>query len=220
MKKALILVSIFIISYSAQAGLKGVRSIAVPSSVPAPKYFGYVGTTNTVLFGLSAFGGANNSDGDLLASKLKNRGFSISSTFRSDLIRELGKSKYFSYAGSSGGTKARLDVREWGVVVAPTGFKRLKPELEASVVITTNGGKKVYSKVNGVGIMDDSVEGATFEQYRDNPSKLERDFRTLSKMVAARMIKGMERSAGSSSSTSSSSSSAVKMTSKDKYRTK
>jgi len=216
----LLLVSVIFLSgpFELRANLKGIKSIGVDSSVESPEYFGYVGTTSAVLFGLSSLVAANNDTGKEFEQAFRSRSFNMASTFRSDFISALKSSKIFSYGGSSR-PSAMLDVREYGIMVAPTGFKRLKPELEAEVIVRDAKGSVIYKSIDGIGINADSVEGSTYEQYKANPNKLIADLKVLSRMLAKQMVNRMERNASSSSS-SSSSSTAVSVNKRDRYRTK
>ncbi|MEM6883461.1 MAG: hypothetical protein AAF571_00410 [Verrucomicrobiota bacterium] len=203
----------------ARGGLKGVSSVVVHPKVKAPGYLIYFGTTDAVLSGLwgMAPGMEPDKEGRKLERLLEGRGFSITKTFLKDFQQALRNSEVFSYKGSSGTPKAYLYVTRYGVGVAPTGFKRLKPVIEGEISIVDANGDEMYYDMTKIDSAADSVRGASYDEYVANSAQLEKDLRVLSQMLAERLVTRMERKSGSKAGSSATT---VTKKKQSKYRSK
>ncbi len=185
-----------LLSPYAQAGqLSAISSVTLDGETSKPGHFIYYGTTDAVMTGLfgwaAAAGGMGpDKEGSEIEARLRSAGFRIETKLRADFSSEIAKHKVFtSLAG--GNHTLRLDITRYGMGVAPTGFKRLKPVLEATVTVRDPQAKQVYFLRRAASDMDDFVRGQTYEEYRDNIGWLVRDLDVLSAKLAERLAKSM-----------------------------
>lgn len=196
-----------------QAGkLESINAVTLEGEVGKPGHFIYYGTTDVImgsLFGLGAIMGGMGPDkeGSEIESRMRTAGFKVENQFRSDFQAQFAKQGLFT---SGGNHKLRLDITRYGMGVAPTGFKRLKPVMEGQVTIRDGSFKQVYFLRRAVSENDDLVKGQTYEEYRDNIQLLIRDMKALSAKLAERLAetiaKDRKSSGGSASQKSTSSS--------------
>ncbi|MEM6820951.1 MAG: hypothetical protein AAF558_03260 [Verrucomicrobiota bacterium] len=207
--------------------LSSLSSVRLDSSPTAPKHFLYMGTTDAVVTGIlggifAPVGGAvgagvagaaatsaaagPDKEGALLQSKLHKRGFYIEKHFKKDFDNELKKAGIFKKIVSSGSAEGAIDITltRYGIKVAPTGFKRLKPLIHAQISVNDKSGKVIFKDNVQVNENDGFVRGASYEEYLADMGHLEKDFKILSKELAKEAVKEMKRSknkkAGESSS--------------------